>query len=427
MASLSDAARAFARSHIANVVGSAAAAATAGPEIETRVFRELSRTPETETTVRDAWGNWDFSFGESNLRGQLYQPWLDRPLVELRGRIAAEQPALPLEPPWPGGRPFAVCLTHDMDYVTLQPSFARATRSLARDARLLLGPDRDPAARATALRGMLVAAWQVASLKVLRPGRERGYDEWLRLEDRYGFKSTFFYFPAVVSAPHVYDCLYAYDDPVTYDGRRMTVRDMMREMARSGWDIGLHGSYHSALRPGLLEDQRRQVETAAGRPVIATRQHWLHYDVRATPRLQADAGLRADSTQGFNRNVGFRAGTAFPYACWDLERGVELPVLEVPQHVMDGALFTANALEYDVELAVRHCVRLLDEVQAVGGCLTLSWHPNSIQVPRYWEVYQAVLAEAARRGAWGCSVADLYRWWAERAARIAARPTAPQA
>lgn len=419
MSGLPPAARAYVRTHVANVLGLPVDAAVLEPGLEADLFRELSRTPEVETPVRDAWGNWDFPFGESNLRGLLYQPWLDRPLAALRGKLAAERPERVPEPLWPQGRPFAVCLTHDMDYITLQPSMLHSLRTLARNTRLLLGPGGSAAAAGT-LRGLAVAAWQIASLKVLRPRRERTYDEWLKLEDRYGFKSTFFYFPGTVSAPHVYDCLYGYDDPAVFDGRRMKVRDMMREMAAAGWDIGLHGSYHSALRTGLLAEQRRVVEDAVGRPVTATRQHWLHYDVRTTPRLQSEAGLRADSTQGFNRNVGFRAGTSFPYACWDLERAAELPVLEIPQHVMDGALFTANALEYDIDLAVRHCVRLLDEVQAVGGCLTLSWHPNGIQVPKYWAVYEAVLAEAAHRGAWGCSVGDLHRWWTERAGRIAA-------
>jgi peptidoglycan/xylan/chitin deacetylase (PgdA/CDA1 family) len=421
MSGLSPTARAFVRTHVANVLGFPADAAVLGRDLEVEIFRELSRTTEVETPARDAWGNWEFSFGESNLSGQLYRPWLDRPLAALRERLTAEHPDRLPEPLWPDGRPFAVCLTHDMDFVTLQPSFARSRRTIARNTRSLLRPGGRATAEAT-LRGIAVAAYQIASLKVLRPRSERTYDEWLKLEDRYGFKSTFFCFPETVSAPHVYDCLYAYDDPVVFDGRRMKVRDMMREMVRSGWDIGLHGSYHSALRGGLLAEQRRVVEDAIGRPVIATRQHWLHYDARVTPRLQSDAGLLADSTQGFNRNVGFRAGTSFPYACWDLERGAELPVLEVPQHVMDGALFTANALEYDVELAVRHCVRLLDEVQAVGGCLTLSWHPDGIQVPKCWTVYETVLAEASRRGAWGCSVGDLYRWWTGRAERIAARP-----
>jgi hypothetical protein len=216
----------------------------------------------------------------------------------------------------------------------------------------------------------------------------------------------------------VYDSLYHYDDRVRLSGRAPKVREWMRELVSAGYDVGLHGSFHSALQPNLLAEQKRQVEDAVGQEVKSTRQHWLHYDARVTPRLQAASGLSADSTQGFNRNIGFRAGTAFPYFCWDFERSGPTSVLEIPQHVMDGALFTANALEYDADLALSHCVELMDRVEAVGGCLTLNWHPNSIEHPAYWSVYVQLLEEAARRGAWGCSMMQLHGWWTARAARI---------
>jgi peptidoglycan/xylan/chitin deacetylase (PgdA/CDA1 family) len=418
---LSPSARDYVHSQIANVLGVPPEPNRAAERLLETMFRELSRTPEVEVTARDMWGNWDFSFGESNLRGELYTPWLDKPLMELRRDLLQENPRLEPEPLWPEGKPFAVCLTHDVDLITLNASFSGSTRMVRRDLGLLLKRPRDTVAPSMAMRNVVRGIYLLLTLRWLRHKPERTYDEWVKLEDRYGFKSTFFFFPPEVSLPHAYDCLYSFDDPMLFDGHRVKVRDVMKELVRSGWDVGLHGSYHSAVRPGLLAEQRREIEGVVERPVIGTRQHWLHYDVRVTPKLQAEAGLRADSTQGFNRNVGFRAGTAFPYRCWDFDRNEPLDLLEVPQHIMDGGLFTTNALEYDVDLAVRHCVHLMNEVQGVGGCLTLSWHPNTIHYPNYWAVYETVLAEASRRGAWGCSMGQLHSWWTERAQRIAAR------
>jgi len=415
-------ARHFARGHIASVVGLPMGWIPADDGLEERVFAELSRAPELKSDARDQWGNWDFSFGDSNRRGELYVPWLDRPLVELRAKLLAEHPEWRPEPAWPEGRPFAVCLSHDVDFVTQNPTLARSVRTAWRDGTAMLANLRDRSAMGAASRSLLVSSFQIATLRGLRPRRERTYDEWLKAEDRHGFRSTFFYFPERVSHRHVYDCHYGYDDPVRFDGRGMRVREMLAAMRDGGWEIGLHGSYHSALEPGLLAEQRRQIEEISHSPVVSTRQHWLHYDVRVTPGLQHAAGLLADSTQGFNRNVGFRAGTAFPYTCWDHGSGQPLPLLEVPQHVMDGGLFTANALAYNRDLAVSHCVQLMEEVEAVGGCLTLSWHPNVIENAMYWSVYQDVLAEAARRRAWGCSVKQLHEWWTSRSLRLASSP-----
>jgi peptidoglycan/xylan/chitin deacetylase (PgdA/CDA1 family) len=244
------------------------------------------------------------------------------------------------------------------------------------------------------------------------------YEDWLKLEDRYGFRSTFFFFPSHVAKPSVWDAAYHFDDHVRFAGRSMRVRDMMQVIQRAGWDVGLHGSYYSATEPGILGDERSQIERVIGERVISIRQHWLHYDILRTPRLQAEAGLLCDSTQGFNRNIGFRAGTSFPYWCWDHESQSSLPVLEIPMHIMDGALFTTNALEYNLELAIHHCVQLLDRVAKVGGCLTLNWHPNYLNDDKWWSVYETLLEEAARRNAWGCSVGQLYSWWTQRERRL---------
>ena len=246
------------------------------------------------------------------------------------------------------------------------------------------------------------------------------YEDWLKLEDRHGFRSTFFFFPSRLGRPHYYDCRYRMGDVIRYDNRKMSVADMMCLFSESGWEVGVHGSYHSAVEKGLLADEREQIEQVIGRPVISTRQHYLHYECSRTPRLQAEAGLKVDSTHGFNRSIGFRAGTSFPYWCWDHDAGQALPLLEIPQHIMDGGLFATNSLEYSEDAAIRHCVELMDEVQSVNGCLTLSWHPNFLNDQTWWNVYKTLLEEAARRNAWGCSAGQLYEWWTAREQRIRA-------
>ena len=401
---LTEAARAYALAQVSAIAGRSIAVTDVDPNSLERWFREWSRTPERERRTRDAWGNWDFSFADAHRQGLSFRPWLDEEIVGTLGAAAAGR--------WPDGRAFALCLTHDLDFVTREPAPRESLRHLLRDLPAAARAG-SAAAGAMARHACLRAAFRLLTLKGVRRPVERGYDEWLALEDRHGFRSTFHVFPEKVTAPHPYDCTYSYSDPASYPGR-LSAGAMIRAIDRAGWEIGLHGSYHSAVRPGLLAEQRAQIERLVGRAVTSTRQHWLHYDAELTPRLQSEAGLRVDSTQGFNRSIGFRAGTAFPYGCWDLAGNRPLPLLEVPQHVMDGGLFTANALAYDVDLAVRHCVELMDRVQAVGGCLTLSWHPNHLEIPEYWSTYEQVLEEAARRKAWGCSLRELADWWLER-------------
>ena len=74
--------------------------------------------------------------------------------------------------------------------------------------------------------------------------------------------------------------------------------------------------------------------------------------------------------------------------------------------IMDTALFTC-CLDYTEEQGVAHSIEIMDRVQAVGGCLTLNWHPNYIHEPRMWNSYRTLLAEAARRNPWCGTLRDV--------------------
>ena len=377
-----------------------------------RIFDALSRVEEIKTMDRDRWGGWDWQYSEAQRRGELYVPWLDISLAQLRAEIQHQYPDAPLEPLWPNKKRFALCLTHDVDVVMPHPSL----RSLVHTVRRHAGSDFNWRMRAWRAKG-LVRDW-IHQLRSHTGRHFRNFEEWMKLEDSFGFKSTFFFVPSRLHHRHAYDCNYQFHDIVYHGDRTMMVSEMMQTLDGAGWEVGLHGSYQSAVENSLLIDERQQIEDILGHPIVSTRQHWLHYDVQVTPCLQAEAGFRVDSTQGFNRSIGFRAGTAFPYWCWDHQTGQSLPVLEIPQHIMDGGLFQANSLEYCEALAIRHSVEIMDAVERVGGCLTLSWHPHTVNNEKYWVVYKTLLEEAARRNAWGCSAGDVYKWWTERERRL---------
>jgi hypothetical protein len=378
-------------------------------DIVETVFYELSRQEEYATSRRDLEGNWDWTFSEAQRRGELYVPHTDRCLKTWVCKHDSRLWTNARQRRWPQGKTFAICLTHDVDLVSRHlVSFRDCSESIRRI--LCTTGHRIELVRNSA---RLVAKRLLYPVWVARmPSDDYWHlENWLMAEDRFGFKSTWFFMAGRLPVPHKWDTCYDHRGRVVFDDKRVTVREMMREIRRRGWDIGLHGSYNSAVDLRVLTDERRQVEDSCGEEVRSVRQHYLHYDVNITPKVQAQAGLRADSTQGFNRVVGFRAGTCFPYFCWDHQDGQALDILEVPQHAMDGALFMDFALGYDKEIAIRHMLRLMDEVAEMGGCLTLNWHANRLSDPVYWDTYVALLSEAKSRNAWGCSVQQLYEWW----------------
>jgi hypothetical protein len=369
------------------------------------IFNALSRQPElAKIRLPGERLVWTASDLDPEERARVQRPWLDEWILGRTG---------PRQSPWPENKPFALCLSHDMDHIT---SFAgrESRRRLARRWRMC-GP-RSPEFWRQAIGAGRASVSSFVREKVLRrDDRYRNVGDWLRIEADCGFNSSLYFFAGEISPWHPFDCDYALGDRVRFEGATATVGTMMREISDRGWEVSLHGSIASATQPGALRRQKEEIEDAIGRPAETTRQHYLQYDPAVTPDLQAEAGFIADTSQGFNDLVGYRAGTCFPYLVWSRSRGEMLPLLEVPLHVQDGPMWGAAP---SVEAAVVLCVRMMDQVQAMGGCMGLLFHPLALSTERGLAVYREVLQEAYRRNAWGCSTRELAHWWLARGRRF---------
>jgi hypothetical protein len=376
------------------------------PELPPELARRLLRTEEHEVPHRDQWGNWEFGFCEAYAAGRLWEPDVDRWLAGHR-----------VEPLWPEGRPFAVCLTHDVDLMSRVSTPRQALRSLR---TALADTPTSTRERVVRLARPAVRAARAAANGISAAPVADTLERCVELERERGVTASYFFTVYPSADASRYDCLYDFGDPCRFRGRRVTVADVVRTLHGEGFDVGLHGSYNSALAPGMLARERAALEAASGFDVTTTRQHFVHWDVRTTPRLQAEAGLRADSTLGFNRNLGYRAGTSLPFRHFDLDRGEPLDLVQVPFSVQDGALLRPDALELDVDLARRTIRRVVDTAAATGGVATFVFHPNNLERPDYLELFRATIDLGLGRGAWFASIRDLDRWWRGREARLAA-------
>jgi hypothetical protein len=369
------------------------------------LFNEISRKQETNTQYgsgeRLTWRREHLSSeGLENIQRPRVDEFIRRRLNEL-GAGGGSQDG----PAWPDGRSFAFCITHDIDTVSAH-NWREAWRRMARTPSSVTGRVRASAAASRATASGLMRRYLLRS-----PDRHAGIAEWMQLESRYGFKSTLFFLPGNIGPWHPFDCTYELSDTVPFGGSRMSVSQVMHEVAQSGWEVGLHGSYHSATSEEVLRMQKETCERAAGESIVSVRQHTLQYDLKSTPLSQTHAGLSVDGTQGFNDMIGFRAGTSFPYLCWDWQSGATLPLLEVPLHIQDGPLMRNSPT---VDDAIASCISMMRAVEQVNGCLVILWHPMWLAADAGLAVFEMVLQEAKNRQAWGCSVRELAAWWLTR-------------
>ncbi len=383
------------------------------PRLPSNLARLLLRLEEYEDGGRDPWGCWSFAASENFQRGTLFEPEVDLWLRERRNELSRSHRLVPL---WPHGRRFAVCLTHDVDLMSLQLTPGQALRY----ARAGLAPGIPGVGQGLlrVIRPPVRLARSVRSGIVRAPSLRDTLERPVALEAERGAAASYFFTVPPPGPRSRYDCVYAPTDRCLFREKRMRVADLMRTLVDEGFDVGLHGGYAAALTPGVLTAEREILEAATGLEVTTTRQHFLRWDIHQTPLYEEEAGLLADSSLGFNSTVGFRAGTSMPFHHFSVARRQQLRLLEVPLIAQDGALLEQHGLRLDLEGARALLRRLFDAVAGVGGVMTLLFHPDKLVYPDWLALYEWSLDHALENDAWLTSLHDLERWWRLREAAI---------
>lgn len=370
------------------------------------LFRLLSRAEEWDSPIRHEGHGRKSSLASPARCEQTLAPQIDRWVAAWwkEGRLLpSADGAGEGAPRWPHGRRFALCLTHDIDILQ-----EYLWRERLRHLRHLAGA---PPRRRALLFGSLAA--QIVRRIGFRRGRASPpLDAWLQEEDRFGFRSTCHFFADPLPHATWQDKFYRYDDRIDYGGARCAIGEVIRKVSDAGWDVGLHGSLPSHASAELLRMERRALEAVAGRPVVSTRQHHLAWDVLRTPAAHAAAGLRIDSSVGSNTDIGFRCGTGLPFRMFDPGTDQPLDLLQMPLIVQDNPLAQLSAGCED--LMVQRGVELIDRVAEHGGAITLLWHNQHRPDSTAFRCYTRLLAEAAAREAWGCSMRQINDWWRPR-------------
>jgi len=374
------------------------------PEYLQRLFLRIE---EYENPCRDQWGEWEHPYSENYQLGKLWVPEVDEWVRDQRSKYQKVN-TIPL---WPNDKKFAVMLSHDVDIVSDTVTLNQRLRNI--DVALHAG-DLNLSLKRKLIQLSRILLGTIRAPTSKCPDQSKTLDVCYAIEKEFGVYASYFFTVYPLDKISKYDCLYAYSDPCCFLGKTMTIAGMMQRLYDDGHDVGLHGSYFSACEPGLLKNQKSVLEKALGRPVTTTRQHWLNWNILQTPQIQSESGILADTTLGFNRNIGFRAGTSLPFYFFDVKQQRELPLLQVPLIIQDGALVGASALEYNEEMAKKAIKRLIDQVINVNGCCTLLFHPDKYIDKRFGRLYRWAIEYALEENGWVTSLKEIHQWWKQR-------------
>jgi len=269
-------------------------------------------------------------------------------------------------PEYPDGQPFAVCLTHDIDSV-----YSSVTRKVINGYKYLT-------------RGEMGKAFDIVLSMRSRKLPLCNFQKIMELEEKYGAKSSF-YFMALAPG----------DKDYLYDIR--AIQQEIGMMADAGWEVGLHGGHQAYCNYTQLSIEKDRLEKVLGRSVTGYRNHYLRFRVPETWQHLAQAGFSYDTTFGYADCVGFRNGMCYPFRPFDLERGKEIRLVEIPLTIMDRTL--QDYMRLDSRLAWDVIQKMIDTVERCHGVITFLWH-NSQMEGEQMQLYEKILDYCQKKGAW---------------------------
>lgn len=191
------------------------------------------------------------------------------------------------------------------------------------------------------------------------------------------------------STPLLYFILFANyggdDNNVTLHSTRF--RRLLGELARDH-EIGIHPSVLSGTRKDLLLKEYEALSEVIGRPIVASRQHFLRFSFPDTFRRLIGAGITHDYSMGYANEPGFRAGTSVPFPYFDLLTNEPTNLIIHPITLMDVTL--RDHLRLNPDQALQLIQNYIKVVRSAGGSFVSIWHNESLGDTGKWKGWRQV-------------------------------------
>jgi len=317
---------------------------------------------------------------------------MEHGLGEARPLVAIARDAEAHIAPWPGGAPFALFFSHDIDQI-YDREFFRLLGDMNHLRRVWLHGEP----------GNTLPCLKRVARAILRPIEAgRDVETILSIERACGFRSTFF-----LLEDQVFNRLggrYRYSDPAT--------KRIARSIENSGCEIAVHGAYHNFNDPKAYRAQARSFREAFGRESRGIRNHYLRHDGIETWKAQYEAGFQYDASFGSNEGIGIRAGMIYPFFPFENDQEKKRNFVVLPMTIMDCVLFRKLRLSTGEALAL--CQRIAEQVKSAGGILCLNWHNTYFEEEEYrsWQdVYENLVGWLADQRPWNATGAEIADWW----------------
>lgn len=374
-----------------------------GVDIMASIFYILSGLEEIHSQKRDQHHRFLADYSKIHNKNFLRRPLVNEyfGLMYRWINLCFEKKKIPLLQKWywPDRKSFSVCLTHDVDHLK-KWIWPWKKRKLAQSIRHL---------SKLKIKESKKNAGDFLTSLICKEDPYWNLEKITAIEDKYGFKSTFFF----GGMGHKRDKQNPFD--INYHTTKRKISNLIRKIGDKGWEVGLHGSYDSYNNIQKLKKEKAEIENIAKKKCKGIRQHFVRFERPHTWSLHSRLGFFYDSTLGYPDDCGFRAGLCHPYSPFDPQKEEPIPLTEIPFTFMDTQLMRHK--NYSSQETFKIYNELIQSVKEHHGAVVLIWHNNVFDdkdFPGFSEYYINMLKNFYCENSCVLSCEQLRDWWERR-------------
>jgi hypothetical protein len=253
---------------------------------------------------------------------------------------------------FPGGENFGAAITHDVDFVRAYHPLKKLIIKLP----ALLGLKNKAEAEQTENRDRQF--W--------------GFDGLLDTYRHRNLQAAFFFIARYREGLHT-----------RYEISQPKFAELFKTLNNSGHETGFHPSRFAFEHPRRYHRELSRLGKLSGNTVRGMRHHYLRGLIPQLWEQAEQLGLRYDSTLGYRRNSGFRAGTTRPFPVFSHRQYHPIDLIEFPLSFFENTLPEQAS---DPETALNMIRELMQETARRHGLLTALWHTNHIMQPPHYQI-----------------------------------------
>ena len=180
-----------------------------------------------------------------------------------------------------------------------------------------------------------------------------------------------------------------------YDKNILSKKKALQKLIQqhcSKYAIGIHPSWQSGDKPGLLKEEIKILEKIIGKKVNKSRQHYIRMALPDTYQRLIAAGITEDYSMGYGSINGFRASYCLPYKWYDLKKNEATSLTLFPFCFMDANSYYEQ--HYTAEEGLNEMEQYYKITKEVNGLFVTIWHNHFLGTDKMfegWQEYKTVI------------------------------------